>query len=89
MKKQPTISNPYYLRMRFKKPDGQWGEWVNRGMGEFTDLQTAQRSIRILSAIDTSVDRQVEFKHENSLKDYDGKITGEPITYKKNERRYT
>ena len=83
MKKQPTIKNPYYLRMRVRQRNGEWGEWVNRGVGEFTDLETAQRSIRLLMATYPTRDKQIEFKHENRLKDYNGMVTGEPINFRK------
>lgn len=83
MKKQPTINNPYYLRMRVRERNGEWGQWVDRGMGEFTDIETVQRSIRLLVGISSTRDKQIEFKHNGQLKDYNGNVTGQPIEFKK------
>lgn len=83
MKKQPTIKNPYYLRMRVMQRNGQWGEWEHKGTGEFTDLETAQRSIRVLMATYPTRAKQIEFKHQGELKDYNGNVTGQPINFEK------
>lgn len=81
MKRQVAIKDPYSLRIRYLKKDGQWTEWDKKGTGEFTDLATAQKSIRVL--ISSSLNRkfEIEFMHQKQLKDYNGVVTNKAIRY--------
>lgn len=85
MKKQPTITNPYTLRMRTFNQVGEPNEWINNGTGQFTDIETVQRQIRTLKANYPNRTIEVEFKHLNELRGYDGSVTGKSIILKRRE----
>ena len=78
-KQQPKIKDPYKLKMRVMGRNGQWEDWKEKGIGEFTDLETAQRSIRLLMALYPNRTKEIEFTYKGELRDYNGNITGQSI----------
>lgn len=72
MKKQPKISNPFTLRHRFYHKTGEPKDWSATATGQFTDIQTAQKSIRVLKANYTGHRMDIEFIYEGKLRDFNG-----------------
>ena len=85
MKKQTKITNPYSLRMRTFNQLGKPNDWINSGTGQFTDIETVQRQIRTLKANYPNRTLEIEFKHKNELKGYDGSVTGKSMIYKRRD----
>ena len=78
-KKQPQIKNPYTLRSRTFNQIGEPNEWTQKGTGEFTDIETVQRQIRMLKANYPNRTIEIEFIYQGKLCGYDGKETGKTI----------
>lgn len=81
LKAQTKISNPYTLRMRFFDQKGQPREWVNYGKGQFIDLETVQRQIRLLKANYPNKAVEIEFAMSGKLLGFNGEETGKTIMY--------
>jgi hypothetical protein len=81
-KKQPEIKNPFYLNHRFQKNDGQWSEW-NKAIGQFTDIETAQKAIRLLKMTKPNNAMEIEFIHQGKKLDFNGNEINKSIIYQR------
>lgn len=80
---QQKIKNPFTLRRRFIGKDGQPGEWERKATGEFTDMDTVQRSIMVLKANYPHKEMDIEFIHDGKYKDFNGQEIDGPIKYRR------
>lgn len=71
----------YSLRRRFFDQIGRPLEWQDYGQGEFTDLETVQRQIKMLSGTSRRV--EIELVKDGKLLGYNGEETGKTIIYEK------
>ena len=85
LKQQTRITNPYTLRMRFFDQQGKPREWVKYGTGQFIDLETVQRQIKLMKANYPNKQVEVEFKMGGKLFGFDGKETGTTIMYQRRD----
>lgn len=81
IKKQTRITNPYTLKMRFFDQKGTPREWISQGTGQFMDLETVQKQIRLLKANYPNKTVEIEFKMNGKLLGFDGEETGKTIMY--------
>jgi hypothetical protein len=79
--KKFVIKNPFTLKRRFFTKDGKPKEWECEGTGEFTDIETVQRSIHVLKRNHPNHEIEIEFKKDGKLLGFDGKEIGKPIYY--------
>lgn len=80
----PRQSKPklnYSLRRRFFNQIGEPLAWQDYGQGQFTDLETVQKQIRLLTQCSRKV--EIEFIHNGTLRGYNGEETGKTIIYEK------
>lgn len=80
-KPQPKPNLNYSLRRRFFNEIGEPLEWHCNGQGQFTDLETVQRQIKMLASNSRKV--EIEFIHEGKLKDYQGNEIGKTMIFDK------
>jgi len=78
------LSDSYTLSVRLMKRNGQWGEWMMRGEGQWLGLEHVQGQIRMLKK---AYNRTMEilFEKDGKLLDYTGKEIGKSILYEKTE----
>jgi hypothetical protein len=77
-----TTKFDYSLAIRYRKRDGQWSEWVYKGMGQFESIKLVQIQIRSLASVYPNHEKQIEFKWNGKLCDWTGKETGKVIELK-------
>lgn len=85
LKQQQKIKNPYTLRTRFFDQKGQPREWSMAGTGQFIDIQTVQRQIRLLKANYPNKTVEVEFKMNGKLLGFNGEETGTTMIFKRRD----
>ena len=78
MAKKPE--NQYSIRYRIKSQVGIWGAW-HEGFGIWQGIELAQKQIAMIKKAHLLKTIEIEFKHEGTLKDYKGEITGKSIIY--------
>lgn len=71
----------YSLRRRFFDQIGRPLDWQDYGHGEFTNIETVQRQIKMLASNSRKV--EIEFIHEGIMKDYQGNETGQTMIFEK------
>jgi hypothetical protein len=80
MAKHLPITKPdYSLAIRYRKRDGQWSAWMDKGMGKFESIELVQTQIRVLASVYPNHEKQIEFKWNGKLCDWTGKETGKVI----------
>ena len=84
-KTQTKIQDPYTLRMRTFTQVGDPNEWLQKGTGQYTDIETVQRQIRTMKANYPNRTIEVEFIYEGQLRGYDGEVTGKNILLKRRD----
>ena len=82
MKVKQVPNTDYSLAIRYKKKDGQWSEWLDRGQGKFESIELVQLQIRILASAYPKKEKQIEFKWNGKLCDWFGNETGKLIELK-------
>lgn len=80
-KQPPKPKLNYSLRRRFFNEINQPLEWIDYGQGQFTDLETVQKQIKMLAGTSRRV--EIEFIYNGTLRGFDGSITGKTIIYEK------
>jgi hypothetical protein len=78
---QPTKTD-YSLEIRYRKRDGQWSDWSNKGKGKFESIQLVQLQIRTLAASYQLREKEVRFIWNGILCDFTGNKTGQVISLK-------
>jgi len=78
MAKKPD--NQYSIRYRIKSQVGTWGSW-HEGFGIWQGIEFAQKQIAMIKKSHLLKTIEIEFKHEGTLRDYKGEITGKSIIY--------
>lgn len=69
----------YSLAIRYRKRDGQWSDWKDRGQGRFISLELVQEQIRILATAYAGREKEVRFERNSKLCDWFGNESGEVI----------
>ena len=82
MKARQVPNTDYSLAIRYKKRDGQWSEWKDKGYGQFLSIDIVQSQIRLLASIYPNHEKQIEFKWNGKLCDWFGNETGKLIELK-------
>jgi hypothetical protein len=72
----------YSIEVRTRLKDGSWGDWKERGEGEWIDLNHFQSQIKMLIK-EYSRDIQIKAIKQGELIDYQGTKTNKPIEYEK------
>lgn len=75
----------YSLAVRTRKRDGQWGEWQDRGQGEWIGLEHVQKQILMLRKAYTR-DIEIAFYKDGKYLDYSGNEIGKPLYYEATRR---
>ena len=78
-KKQDNLKIDYSLAIRYRKRDGQWSEWKDKGYGQFLSIDIVQSQIRLLASIYPNHEKQIEFKWNGKLCNFKGEETGKLI----------
>jgi hypothetical protein len=83
MPSKPIIDKPdYSLAIRYRKRDGQWSEWKDRGYGKFQSIDIVQMQIRILASAYPKKEKEVRFEKDGVLCDFMGNQSGKVIELK-------
>lgn len=83
MPSKPIIDKPdYSLAIRYRKRDGQWSEWMDRGYGKFESIEIVQSQIRVLASAYPKKDKEIRFERKGKLCDWFGNETGKVIELK-------
>ena len=77
-------SNPYSLSFRLMLRNGTWGEWQDKGTGEWIGLEHVQAQIRMLKRAYNRT-MEIRFEKDGKLLDYMGNEIGKAILYEKTE----
>ncbi len=82
MPTKPIVDKPdYSLAIRYRKRDGQWSEWMDRGYGKFESIQIVQSQIRVLASAYAGREKEIRFERNGKLCDWFGNESGEVINY--------
>jgi hypothetical protein len=84
-KTQTKIQNPYTLRMRTFNQVGEPNAWNQKGTGQYTDIETVQKQIRMMKANYPNRTIEVEFVYQGELRGYNGEVTGKNILLKRRD----
>jgi hypothetical protein len=76
---QPTKTD-YSLEIRYRKRDGQWSDWSNKGKGKFETIKLVQLQIRMLASAYQGRDKEVRFEYNGKLCNFVGEPTGNVIS---------
>jgi len=83
MPRQPQISKTdYSLEIRYKRRDGQWSEWRNKGAGQFESIEIVQKQIRLIASGYQGRHKEVRFERNGKLCDWFGNESGKVIELK-------
>ena len=81
----PKLTKPklnYSLQVRTRLKNGEWGNWTDRGDGEWIDLEHFQNQIKMLIR-SYSRDIQIKAIKDGELINYQGNKTHNAIEYEK------
>jgi hypothetical protein len=78
----PKSKPDYSLAIRYRKRDGQWSAWMDKGFGKFESIEIVQRQIRTLASVYPKHEKEIEFKWNGKLCDWFGNETGKVIELK-------
>ncbi|MEY3419853.1 MAG: hypothetical protein RIR48_133 [Bacteroidota bacterium] len=81
-KQLPKDKPDYSLAIRYMRRDGKWSEWINKGYGKFLTIEVVQLQMRMLASAYPNHEKQIEFKWNGKLCDFNGKETGKLIELK-------
>jgi hypothetical protein len=80
MPSKPIIDKTdYSLAIRYRKRDGQWSEWMDRGQGRLLSIELVQEQIRILATAYSGREKEVRFERNGKLCDWFGNESGDVI----------
>ncbi|MEY3420098.1 MAG: hypothetical protein RIR48_378 [Bacteroidota bacterium] len=80
MPSKPIIDKPdYSLAIRYRKRDGQWSQWMDRGYGKFESIEIIQLQIRTLASAYPKKEKEVRFEKDGVLCDFMGNASGKVI----------
>jgi hypothetical protein len=80
MPSKPIVDKTdYSLAIRYRKRDGQWSEWMDRGQGKFLSLEVVQQQIRTLASAYPKKDKEIRFERNGKLCDWFGEVSGKVI----------
>jgi hypothetical protein len=83
MPSKAIIDKPdYSLSIRYRKRDGQWSEWKDRGYGKFESMEIVQMQIRILASAYPKKEKEIRFERNGKLCDWFGNESGKVIELK-------
>lgn len=83
MPSKPIVDKPdYSLAIRYRKRDGQWSEWMDRGYGKFQSIEIVQSQIRLMASAYAKREKEVRFEWNGKLCDFFGNETGKVIELK-------
>lgn len=85
MRKKRTNKEMYSLAVRTRNRDGSWGEWKDKGNGEWIGLEQVQKQILMLRKAYT-YDLEIAFYKDGKYLDYSGNEIGRPIYYERTRR---
>lgn len=74
-----TDKTDYSLAIRYRKRDGQWSDWMNRGHGKFITIEIVQKQIRLIASAYAGREKQVRFERNGKLCDFTGNESGKVI----------
>lgn len=74
-----TDKTDYSLAIRYRKRDGQWSDWMNRGHGKFMTIEIVQKQIRLIASAYAGREKQVRFERDGKLCDFIGNESGKVI----------
>ncbi len=78
----PTTKPDYLLEIRYRKPNNEWSDWINKGKGFFQSIEIVQHQIRMISTPHRGKEIEIRFEWNGWLCDYTGQPTGEVIRLK-------
>ena len=78
----PKSKLDYSLEIRYRLSNGEWSKWMNKGKGNFQNIELVQRQIRTLAAEYYGRQKEIRFEWNGWLCDYLGQPTGEVISLK-------
>jgi hypothetical protein len=78
----PKSKLDYSLEIRYRLSNGEWSKWINKGKGNFQNIELVQRQIRTLAAEHYGRQKEIRFEWNGWLCDYSGHPTGEVISLK-------
>jgi hypothetical protein len=78
----PKSKLDYSLEIRYRLSNGEWSKWMNKGKGNFQNIELVQRQIRTLAAEHYGRQKEIRFEWNGWLCDYSGQPTGEVISLK-------
>lgn len=82
MAKYQPIKTDYSLEIRYRQRNGEWSDWKEKGKGQFIDIETVQRQIRMIALAYPGREKEVRFEYKGNLCDMWGNITGNVISLK-------
>jgi hypothetical protein len=80
MPRIPPIKTDYSLEIRYRKRDGQWSDWSNKGKGKFETIKVVQLQIRMLASAYQGRDKEVRFEYNGKLCNFVGEPTNNVIS---------
>ena len=83
MPSKPITDKPnYFLAIRYRKRDGQWSEWMDRGEGKFISIELVQQQIRTMASAYPKREKEIRFERKGKLCDWFGVESGKVIELK-------
>jgi hypothetical protein len=79
MPRIPPVKTDYSLEIRYRKRDGQWSDWSNKGKGKFETIKLVQLQIRMLASAYQGREKEVRFEWNGKLCSFTGEPTGKTI----------
>lgn len=80
MPSKSIIDKPdYSLAIRYRKRDGQWSEWMDRGEGKFISIELVQQQIRTMASAYPKREKEIRFERNGKLCDWFGNESGKVI----------
>jgi hypothetical protein len=79
MPRIPPVKTDYSLEIRYRKRDGQWSDWSNKGKGKFETIKLVQLQIRMLASAYQGREKEVRFEWNGKLCSFTGEQTGQTI----------